>query len=91
MQIGNQLVRATFVPIFREYLELGQDWRQKYGALLVASKMGDEVEHIEEVKPFADCAIKELQSVYPKVRLAAVELLGDLSYDNTPIFQEEYF
>lgn len=53
--------------------------------------MGEEVEHIEEVKPFADCAIKELQSGHPKVRLAAVELLGELSYDNTPIFQEEYF
>jgi hypothetical protein len=41
--VGNQLIRANFAPIFREYLEINQNWQQKYGALLIASQLGEDV------------------------------------------------
>ena len=86
-KIGYNQLRATFAPIFRSYIENSTDWRYRFGALIIASQVGSETQNLADVHTYVEVAIKQVRAIEPKIRLAALQLLGVYSDELTPIFQ----
>ncbi len=54
------------------------------------SQFGENVEYPLTMKPFIDCGSKSVSHPHPKVRYAALQMLGQLSDDMKPNFQQVY-
>ena len=66
------------------------DWKLKFALLMVASQLGSEIEYPLTIKPFVDCAKLSLTNSHPKVRYAALQMIGQFCDDMKPNFQQIY-
>lgn len=80
-----------FQPIFLEYIQKQGDWRYQYAALMVASQLAVEDATPDALSLIAQWAFKETEHNHPKVRYAALQLIGQYSEDMNPEFQEMFY
>jgi hypothetical protein len=59
--------------------------------MMVAAQLVEETEELSEVKCYIDAALPELRSQHPKMKYAALELLGQMAETLKPAIQEAYF
>lgn len=99
MSYFNRLAANYTYPKFNEFIiqllpswweKSENDWKHRYALLMVVSQFGSEIEYPLTVKPFIDCAKLSMTSSHPKVRYAALQLIGQFCDDMKPNFQQVY-
>lgn len=67
--------------LFLEYVQNTNDWRVPYSALVVASQISIEGANIEALDLIMQHALAMTEHFHPKVRYAALQLIGQYSDD----------
>lgn len=80
-----------FESVFLEQVQRSDNWRIQYAALISASQLGEVFEEVDQLAVYIEAAMQCLAHYHPKVRYAALQLLGQLSDDQGPQFEEKYF
>jgi importin-5 len=78
-------------PLFVEYMQNETNWRFQYSALMVASQLGVEKAEVEKVGVFVQWAFVAGDHSHPRVRYAAIHMIGQLSDDLNPEFEQIYY
>jgi hypothetical protein len=67
-----------------EYIQKQDNWKYTFTALMTASQIGVRGADVEKIDLFVRWAFVAAEHQHPKVRYAAMHLLGQLSEDLNP-------
>jgi len=71
-------------PLYLEFIQKPDNWRYTFSAVMVASQIGVTDAEVEKIDTFVQWAFLAASHQHPKVRYAAMHLLGQLSEDLNP-------
>lgn len=91
-----ELGASKMLPIVKSLISIRsnvaetQDWRITHANLMIIALLGEYIDNIYEVEPWAQQAIKNYYDEHPKVRYAAYHVIGQMSTDLQPAFQTHF-
>lgn len=77
--IGFEQTLIYFQPLFLDYVQKKEDWRHQYSALIIASQIVNEAVVVDTLSLIVQWAISMTEHNHPKVKYAALHLLGQYS------------
>ena len=66
------------------------DWRFKFTAIMSLSQVGEYVKNVDDIAPIVKLVINFLSDPHPKIRFAACHVIGQVSDDCQPEFQNKF-
>lgn len=99
MSYFDRIASTYTYPLFNEFFSQilpswwansENNWNARYALLMIMSQFGENVEFPLTMGPFIECAKNSVHHEHPKVRYAALQMLGQLSDDMKPDFQQFY-
>mmetsp|Transcript_71880 Transcript_71880/g.83546 ORF Transcript_71880/g.83546 Transcript_71880/m.83546 type:complete len:1110 (+) Transcript_71880:60-3389(+) len=87
--LGRDLMLPV-VSVAVQQMMQNANWKFKFSALMTLSQVGEHVKSVDEVGPILMLVAKFLNDEHPKIRFAALHVLGQIADDCNPEFQTKF-
>lgn len=87
--IGDKEVLPVLSATVQKLLE-HSDWRYNFSAIMALSQVGEYIDDINTVKPIINTVLTFLQRENPMLRYSVFHVIGQISDDMKPTFQQEF-
>lgn len=87
--IGHEIMLPLLSGMVQQMMA-SPDWRFKFSALMSLSQVGEYVKNVDDIAPIAGLVLKYLRDSHPKIRFAALHVIGQIADDCQPEFQTKF-